>query len=112
MTNWQKFAKSGHTVTNRQWFGSVGPADASDINGPLIESSQRQTLYYLKTFNWIEKTKIKKKEAKNILFQNKLWGPNNAKTSYHALMEFSLRHTLGHGSLSTKEMNNHTGPIS
>ena len=35
----------------------------SDTIGPRIESSHRQTLYYIFTVNCIEKTKMKEKEA-------------------------------------------------
>ena len=49
-----------------QWLcGSVGRAVASDTRCPRFESSHRQNLLNLFTFNYIEKTEVKKKEAGN-----------------------------------------------
>ena len=46
--------------------GSVGSEVASDTRDPRFESSHRQTfIEHLFSVNCVEKTKIKKKEAKN-----------------------------------------------
>ena len=54
--------------------GSVGRAVASNARGPRFESSHRQSFLldiYLFTIKYIEKTKIKKKEAENGPFLKK-----------------------------------------
>ena len=52
--------------------GSVGRAVASDVRGPRFISSHRRNLNWtLFTVNWIEKTKIKKKEVGNGPFLKK-----------------------------------------
>ena len=44
---------------------SVGRVVAYDSRGPQFESCHRQKIYSTFTVNWIEKTKMKKKEAWN-----------------------------------------------
>ena len=54
--------------------GSVGRAVTSNARGPRFESSHRQSFLldiYLFTIKYIEKTKIKKKEAENGPFLKK-----------------------------------------
>ena len=53
--------------------GSVGRAIASDSRGPLFVSSHQHDLYRAITVNFIEKTKIKRKEAGNGPFLKSSW---------------------------------------
>ena len=53
---------------------SVGSIVASDSRDPWFDSSHRQNLFSMFTFNCIEETNIKKNEARNgpfkVYFQN------------------------------------------
>ena len=66
--------------------GSVGRAVTSNARGPRFESSHRQSFLldiYLFTIKYIEKTKIKKKEAENGPFLKKIWIRNSRRKKFY-----------------------------